>query len=54
MEYLLKAGVFFLATIGATGMEPIETGFMLVLYVVPVLILFAVMAGIADYMENRK
>jgi hypothetical protein len=53
MEYILKAGVFFLATIGATGMEPIVVGFMLVLYVVPVLLGFAVLAWIAEKLEDR-
>jgi hypothetical protein len=35
-------------------MEPIVVGFMLVLYVVPVLFGFAALAAIADYLENRK
>jgi len=54
MEYILKATVFFLATVGATKMEPIEVGFMLVLYVLPVLVVFAVMAAIAKYLEGKE
>jgi hypothetical protein len=53
MEYILKAGVFFLATVGVTKMEPIVVGFMLVLYVVPVLLGFAVLAWVAEKLEEK-
>jgi hypothetical protein len=53
MEYILKVSVFFLILVGATGMEPIVVGFMLVLYVVPVLLGFAVLAWIAENLEDR-
>ena len=54
MEYVVKSVVVYLFMIGATKMEPIEVGFMLVLYVAPVLVLFAVLSGIADYMEGKE
>jgi len=54
MEYILKAGVVFLVTLGTTKMEPLTVGFMLVLYVVPVLIFFAALAAIADAVESRR
>jgi hypothetical protein len=53
MEYVLKLGVFFMILVGATKMEPIVVGFMLVLYVVPVLLGFAVLAWIADKLEEK-
>jgi hypothetical protein len=54
MEHILKAGVVFLVTLGTTKMEPLTVGFMLVLYVVPVLIFFAALAAIADAVESRR
>ena len=35
-------------------MEPIETAFVLVIYVLPIIAVFCIMAVIADLIENRR
>jgi uncharacterized protein (DUF3084 family) len=35
-------------------MEPIEVGFVLVIYVLPVVVLFGIMALVADIIEKRR
>lgn len=52
MEYIIKVGVIFLFLIGVTNMEPIVVAFMLVVYVAPVLLIFAALAALADWLEK--
>lgn len=53
MEYIIKALIVYLVLIGATNMEPIVVAFMLTLYVAPVLLVFAALAALADFIEKR-